>query len=168
MSLLIQENHVGRVIHTQIHLENLINDFITSVVQYPVHLKPIQLDYFGAVHLALALGLSVELKKPLNVLGKMRNDFAHNLDTKIDSNYMNNFYQSFSLEQKNNMMKFAKESKQSWVVDGLSWKKVPPAEQFIFMCISLYYSCLKEIDKQKHQQEMNKLGSVALRLLSEE
>lgn len=127
-----------------------------------------QLDYFGRVHLALALGFSADLKKPLIVLGKMRNDFAHQLDMTINSSVINNFYSSFSLGHRDNMIRVAKETNQSWFVEGLSWKKVPAESKFVFMCIELYYSCLESVGRQKYEKTSNQLGRIALRQALEE
>ena len=65
MSLLMQENELGKVIHTHIHIENLINEYLSCALLFPEQIKPIHLDYFGKIHIALALGLPNELKAPL-------------------------------------------------------------------------------------------------------
>ncbi|MGC9460195.1 hypothetical protein, partial [Vibrio genomosp. F10] len=168
LSLLVQESPLGRVIHTHIHIENIVTDFLSMATCAPENLKPMRLDYFGKIHLALALGLSPDLKVPLLVLGKMRNDFAHQLNRNIDSSSMNNFYKSFSSAHREDMMRVAKETKQSWCVDGVSWKKVSPDDQFIFMCMSLYYYCLRCVDSQKSELANNKLGKIALRQVLDE
>ncbi|MGF1854738.1 hypothetical protein L4B78_00590 [Vibrio anguillarum] len=168
MSLLTQENELGKVIHTHIHVENLINEYLSCVLCSPENIKPINLDYFGKVHLALALGFPNELKKPLLQLGKIRNSFAHKLNSNIDSNYMNNFYGSFSSEQREMMMKIAKETNQPWVVESLSWKDVPSSDKFAYLCISLYYFCNYAIDIQKTEQAYNKIGRIALKQFATE
>ncbi|MEZ9202040.1 hypothetical protein AB4151_06500 [Vibrio splendidus] len=164
-SILLQESDLGKVIHTQIQIEHLINDYLASALEYPEHLKPIGLDYSGKVQLALALGLSSELKKPLGVLGKIRNDFAHNLDTKIDTSYMNNFYDSFPAERKEEFMKVARETNQSWIVESVPWKKVKPEQKFQLLCITLYYWCKFHVESLQQEQKMNKLGRLALKQL---
>lgn len=168
MSLLTQENELGKVIHTHIHIENLINKYLSHVLLFPEHIKPIHLDYFGKVHMALALGLPNELKAPLLQLGKIRNDFAHKVNTKIDSNHMNNFYGSFSPVQREMMIKIAKETNQSWATKNLSWKDVQPSVKFAYLCISLYYFCQHAIDFKKTEQEYNKIGRIALKHLENE
>lgn len=157
MSILKQEHHLGKVIHTQIYIENLINNYLHFAMENPKYLKPLRLDYDGKVHLAIALGFSEELKEPLSMLGKMRNGFAHTLDKKIDSSYMNNFYKSFSSCHREEIMKTAKDTNQSWMVGENLWKKVPPVDQFNFMCITLYYLCISAIQKIKYKKEMDKL-----------
>lgn len=168
MSLLTQENELGKVMHTHIHIENLINEYLSCVLLFPEQIKPIHLDYFGKIHIALALGLPNELKAPLLQLGKIRNDFAHKKNIEIDSNYMNNFHSSFSPVQREMMMKIAKETNQSWATKNSSWKDVQPSTKFIYLCISLYYSCQHAIDLKKAEQAYDKIGRIALKHLESE
>lgn len=59
-----------------------------------------QLDFSQRVSLAVAVGFPKEYASALMYLGKIRNKFAHRLDTKIDNSSMKNFYKSFSPTQK--------------------------------------------------------------------
>jgi hypothetical protein len=163
--LLEQESDLGKVIHTQIIIENMIREYLDNTLRYPKHLKPMNLDYFQVVQLALAMGLNEKLDKPLRILAKIRNVFAHQLDTKIDSNYMNNFYDSFPQEQKEKIMKVARDTNQTWVTECISWKKVKLDQRFQYLCFTLYYWCKLEIEIQRHDQLIDKLGRSALNLL---
>ena len=163
--ILAQEGDLGKVIHTQIQIEHLIDEYIKCSLRQPEFLKHIGLDYFGKVHLALASGLPAELKAPLTVLGKLRNDFAHKLNTQIDSSRINNFYKSFPSSQREKFMTYSKATNQSWIMDDIPWSKVEPSLKFQHLCIALFYWCKTSIDVLKIENEQRKLGSIALRQL---
>jgi hypothetical protein len=138
---LLHENEIGRVILTHIHIEQKINSFLGAALVNPKYLKPMGLDYFGKVHLAICVGFPEDLKGPLVSLGNIRNDFAHKIDQKIDLNKINNFYESFSSSHKEEIMDTLKKSDMSWVKENTSWKKVNPEQKFMVLCISLASYC---------------------------
>lgn len=97
---LLEEDELGAVIRCHIHIESAIDRLIkNSVTDYSQILK-MHLDYFQKIHLAAAIALPAEYISPLASLGKIRNKFAHNLDTKISKSSMNDLYKSFSPRQK--------------------------------------------------------------------
>lgn len=81
---------------------------------------------------------------------------------------MNNFYDSFSSTQREMMMRIAKETNQSWAMRSSSWKDVQPSTKFVYLCISLYYSCQHAIDFKKAEQAYEKIGRIALKHLENE
>jgi hypothetical protein len=89
----------------------------------------------GCVNLALCLGLSEDLQKPLHAIGKIRNNFAHKPNQKIDKNRVDNFFNTFSPNQKSNLMKAIKDS--SWI----KWANATNEEKFTALCLALYYQC---------------------------
>lgn len=138
-SLLTGKSELEQVIYTHIYIENLIIDFLDKICSQPEYIKDIRLDYFGLVHLSLSLGLSSELKSPLACLGKMRNDFAHKLEQKIDKNRINNFYTSFSSTHREKIYNSAKELGIFGLGEGKSWQSIEPRDKFFICCIGLYY-----------------------------
>lgn len=102
---LLREDEVGVVVRAHIHIEQHLNLCIDELVPYPDALRPMELDYFQRVHLLVALGLKEELKGPLLALGKLRNDFAHRLDAVLTEGRVNNFYQTFSGDDKDIIQK---------------------------------------------------------------
>lgn len=133
------EDEIGRVIRTHLYIESLINDFLDIAVPKPEHLKPIKLDFYDKVQLALTLGLPDEFKKPLNFMGKIRNNFSHRLNVGIAENEVNNFFDTFSNEQKEEIINSASIEGLSWVSEGKSWKSIEPSIRFMIMCFALYY-----------------------------
>lgn len=140
-SVLLNEDDLGKVVRIHIHIEALINTYISKAVRAPEHLNKLNLDYSGRVNLALCLGFSVDLQKPLNAIGKMRNDFAHKLEQKIDENRIDNFFNTFSSIQKAELIETIKYT--SWG----RWGKGSSEEKFTALCIALYYMCKMEISK---------------------
>ncbi len=141
--ILMGEDEIGKVLRTQILVEELINKFLEVALKFPKHLKSLRLDY-GKVTLAMCLGLNNELKIPLYMLGKIRNDFAHKINQNIDSNRVNNLFDSFSPSQKKQLMESIKNT--SWK----SWSKGTDEEKFIALCMAIYFMCKISILQFEH------------------
>lgn len=95
-----REDDLGVVIRTQIVVEQYLNNLIDLCVTSPAHVRKMDLDYSSTVKLAMALGLDSRFESSLNCLGKIRNDFAHNLRPEISKNDVNNFYKSLDSMEK--------------------------------------------------------------------
>lgn len=161
-SVLLNEDDLGKVVRIHIHLEELINTYISKAIRSPAHLKKLNLDYSGRINLALCLGFSENLQKPLNAIGKIRNDFAHKLEQKIDENRINNFFNTFSPDQKSELMETIKDT--SWG----SWGKGSSEEKFTALCIALYYLCKMEISKLEFEIKTASLNKVLAELSANE
>lgn len=156
---LLSEDDIGKVVRTHLYVESLVNEFLSGFVPRPLYLKPIGLDYFGKVHLALALGLPETLKGMLLRIGGLRNDFAHKPNQQLDKNNMKNLFDSFTSEQKAELLDRTKNL--SWVPAGKTWRDISPPEQFTVMAISLYYMVKVEItlmtQAREHEREIGRL-----------
>lgn len=97
---LFREDEIGAVIRAHIRLESILIKLVESLITSPKHLNRLNLDYDSYVNLALALGLDEDLGPVLHAMGKLRNNFAHKLDTKLDSGVVNNLYQALSNREK--------------------------------------------------------------------
>lgn len=88
------EDNLGVVIRALIHMEHELDKFIDKMLLKPDELK---LNNFGMrLKVALACGLRQDLKKPLQILGKIRNDFAHQLNTDLTEVHVEELRKSFS------------------------------------------------------------------------
>lgn len=132
------EDEIGKVIRTHIHFENAINHFLFIALEKPQNLKNVKLDYYGKINLAACLGLPEDIIKPLISIGKIRNSFAHNLDNKIDTDKINNFFNSFSNKSKEEMIQNCINKNPPWFPEAKSWKDIAMAERFFVMCFSLF------------------------------
>lgn len=88
---LLGEDELGAVIRGHIHVESKLIEFINARLPYPDGIKDLDIDYFGRVKLAIALGLDPSFGPSLNFVGSLRNRFAHQLNVKIGKQEANNF-----------------------------------------------------------------------------
>jgi hypothetical protein len=102
---LFREDEMGSVIRAHIRIEYLLLQIINNLIPKPQHVKNLGLDYDGAVTLALALGLNDQFGPPFRALGKLRNNFAHKLDTSINSVVAKNLYSSLSTDTKDQVQR---------------------------------------------------------------
>ena len=171
LSIALQkEDEVGRVIRIHLHIENLINQFLQLATPYPDFLSPLKLDYFGKVQLSLALGLPEKFKQPLNFIGKIRNNFAHKLNLKIDKNIVNSFFDTFDEQQKTDLIETSSLDTLSWVGEGRTWKSISPSARFMVMIFALYYGLKTSIvefkadnDIRAYHEKTGRLGKPARR-----
>jgi hypothetical protein len=85
---------LGGVIRLHLYIEHELNIFISSRLPTGV-LDALQLTYSKKINLALTLGLAPDLKGPLKKIGKIRNDFAHNLDHILTVDEVDGLFDSF-------------------------------------------------------------------------
>lgn len=163
---LLSEDDIGKVVRTHLYVESLVNEFLSEFVPHPKHVKPMRLDYCGKVHLALAIGLPEKLKGMLLRIGGLRNDFAHESRQQLDKNNMKNLFDSFTFEQKTELLERTKNL--SWVAAGKKWRDISPPEQFTVMAISLYYMVKVEMmlmkQAREHEREVRHLQAKAAEL----
>lgn len=159
--LLKVENHCGKIISIHCVIENLISDFISLSLTQQDYLKKLHLSHMDRLNLAMALGLSPDIYKPLKSIAKIRNKFARNLHEDIDKSLINNFFESFPSKEndcffsKNHILNMAKELDVFGFREGKTWKKLEPDDQFILLIISLCYSLKYEIDKYQLKKEID-------------
>src|SRR5262249_60949172 len=85
------EDDLGKVVRAHIHIESELQLIIFFAAPNPNHLKSFDRQEFSEkVQLALLLGLRPDLASPLNAAGKLRNKFAHRLDTRLNEEISKN------------------------------------------------------------------------------
>ena len=92
------EDDLGLVVRGHIHVEHELREFIKVAIPKPDELG--RMEYSGRVRLALACGLRSNLKAPLNAVGKLRNDFAHQLGMNLTAERVDNIYNSMDKHDK--------------------------------------------------------------------
>ncbi len=138
--VLLNEDDIGKVIKSHIHIENLIHEFIGQIVVDNEPLKAMNLDYYSAIHLAVALGLPKRLLPPLKCLGSIRNKFAHHIDQKLSKDQINAIYKSFDQTDKLEINTMMESPSFSWVQEGKTWRNESVGMQYTVLCMHLYYS----------------------------
>jgi hypothetical protein len=151
---IFHEDHIGKVIKTHIHVENLVNEYLAVSIKHNEYLKPIQLDYFGRVHLAVATGLTNELLTPLKFIGKLRNSFSHKLEQELTQEVLNNFFDSFTKPHKKEITELASKPSFSWVQDGETWENTTIHNRFMVLCLHLYYELKIELVRLEHHKNL--------------
>lgn len=81
---LAREDDVGLVMKAHLHIEHQLMEFIELHMPFKERCDWQRVSYAGKVELALAFGIREELRKPLALVGKLRNDFAHNLGARLE------------------------------------------------------------------------------------
>ena len=82
--ILIGEDPLGVVIRAHIHIEQEVIEFIRARSHPPDAILAITDSYGRRVRLALKLGLRNDFGKPLEIVGGLRNRFAHRADAVIE------------------------------------------------------------------------------------
>ena len=94
------EDELGVVIRAHIVIEQFLNAPLRGLIVNPKYLEKMNLDYSQTVQLAVTLGLDPRFYPALNSLGKLRNDFAHNLIPSISKQAVNNLYKALDEDTK--------------------------------------------------------------------
>src|SRR5438477_11303402 len=77
------EDELGAVIRAHIHIEALLLELLRLLVKDEGALRKLNHEFSQSVDLAIALGLGPEHAKGLRAFGKLRNEFAHDLNSKL-------------------------------------------------------------------------------------
>ena len=78
-----REDDVGLVLLGHIHIEHQLIELISEVLPFPDRCDWQKINYATKVALAHSCGLPEQLRETLAKIGRLRNEFAHNLDAAI-------------------------------------------------------------------------------------
>jgi len=137
---LLKEDDLGAVVRTHIRIENALKVLVRALLKDPSFYEKMDLDYASTVLLAGALGINKETLPSLNCIGTLRNRFAHNLETKLDANAVQAWYDSLAAEEKDAVQQI---SKDLWVAHKPGspypgFKKLPPRDRFVTIAVQLW------------------------------
>ncbi len=133
------KDDLGVVIRSHIIVEQYLNEIIESPMLFPEkYQNEINLDYHVKVKLAIAIGLHKRFEPSLNVLGTLRNDFAHNIREEITKQDANNFYKSFDEERKKTVQKLLVNIKSRHKEYNLpDYRNLVPKDKFLLYVLTL-------------------------------
>lgn len=77
------------------------------------------------------------------------------LISKIGKNEVNNFYGTFSITQKSEIIETSSIKSLSWISEGKTWKSIEPSDRFMVMCFALYYGVKIALIKLEREQKIN-------------
>ena len=131
------EDELGAVVRAHLFVEHYVDQVIELMVAYPKELKPLKLDFDGKLTLITALGVKPEIRKPLSVLGGMRNKFAHRPNYKLNKSEVNNLYKSLGKDDQALVHKVYSNMSASnpEFHDLPKFKELDPKGQFILLAI---------------------------------
>ena len=98
LDILRGEDDLGIIIRAHIHIEHELTEFIEARLSEPSILKPLRPTYEDKVLLAVGLGFLPEYQAALSNIGKLRNDFAHNLRGTLGKQEANNLRKAMAAE----------------------------------------------------------------------
>lgn len=81
VTALLAEDEVGSVIRSHLYVEAQLSAFLELTVVEPKFLNDLDLSYAKKVELACCLGFDPTFRSALKRIGKLRNDFAHDLSS---------------------------------------------------------------------------------------
>ena len=83
VTALLAEDEVGSVIRSHLYVEAQLSKFLELTVVEPKFLNDLDLSYAKKVNLACCLGFDPKFSGVLKRIGKLRNDFAHDLSSSL-------------------------------------------------------------------------------------
>ena len=92
LKALLAEDEVGCVIRSHLYVERQIDRYIRLAVVEPKYLAGIDLSYAKKVELLCCLGFDRQFRGALKRLGKLRNEFAHDLSLSLTQQAVNDLY----------------------------------------------------------------------------
>lgn len=92
VSALLAEDEVGSVIRSHLYVEAQVNTFLELTVVEPKFLADLDLSYAKKVELACCLGFDAKFRGALRRIGKLRNDFAHDLSSSLSQQVVSDLY----------------------------------------------------------------------------
>lgn len=137
ISVLNGEDELGAVIRAHIHIEALLLELLGLLVKDEVALRKLNLEFSQTVDLAIALGLGPEHAKGLRAFGKLRNEFAHNLNSKLSASRIDNLYESLSTTDKEVVQLAYVRTNSQLGVSPPSFKDLTPKEKFVLIAVAL-------------------------------
>jgi len=152
---LLGEDELGVVIRAHIHIEEYVDKFFAIKIDDCNYLAKIKLEFSEKVLLALSLGLDKEFQKPLMVISKIRNKFAHKTDSTLTESDVNNLYKSFCSEEKAELQDMIKNNPDRPESLSDKYSKLSVMEKLVVMVI--YMSTKFEMIIDEEVQSLQKM-----------
>ena len=130
------EDALGAVVRGHLHIEAGLNDFLAAATPFPERLP--DLSYSQKIGLACAFGLKEEHAPPLRALGKLRNDFAHELSSELSSKAIQKLRSTLGKTDRAAVEAAYRATNRSVLKkEGGPFEKLPPQMQFALIAITL-------------------------------
>lgn len=136
--ILGQEDALGCVIRSHIYLENALIEYVGTVAPYPDRLKRTRFSFNQWLDLALAHGLKAQYRAPLLRLNKLRNEFAHKLDTELTDEVVMDMYHTFSKDDRRIIRDNYRKLRESIVRDEDDFESLGAKDKLAQVVITLW------------------------------
>jgi hypothetical protein len=150
---LLGEDELGVVIRSHIHIEEYVDKFLALKADNYKYLLKIKLEFSEKILLALSLGLDEDFQKPLIVISKIRNKFAHKTDSALTDSDVNNLYKSFCSREKSELQDMIKNNPDGPDSLAKEYSKLSTMEKLVIMI--LYMSSKFEMVINEAVNELN-------------
>lgn len=135
---LLGEDELGVVIRAHFHVEAKLLELLHLLGKDENHLSRLNLEFSQHVELAVALGLNAEHTQGLRALGKLRNDFAHKLDSELSENRITSLYEALSATDKKIVQDAYQQTMNEFDSPSRDFKKLSPKERFVLIATTLH------------------------------
>lgn len=157
LEALLAEDEVGCVVRSHLYVEAQVDRYLCLAVVNPKHLDDLDLSYAKKIELICCLGFDAKFKGALKRLGKLRNNFAHDLSSRLTQKALSDFY--------NALPAFGREAVHISV--GLlhqalgksgnapEYKALPEKFQFVLIVLNLERICCAACDLVQEAKDSN-------------
>jgi|GEM_PF-1242977 len=165
--MLMLQDEVGSVVRSHIHIEGMLNELVELRLIDPAPIKKANFNYEQTCILVIALGLDPLFLPPLKALGNIRNAFAHDLKTRMSAGMMNDFYKSFSPDDKALMNNIYRNLQaKGGLSNKISLSKCEPRDRFSIYALTLRAALAAAIKEAKEWNEGYKIKPINKRVAS--
>jgi len=133
---LTEDDVLGVVVRTHIHIEASIIEFIRARVSFPERIP--RLQYGALLRMASALGLRSEYFESLKLLGDIRNDFGHNLKAVLTDKKVNELFSKLPQDGKEQALKaYDMTTDQRGEINAPPFSQLSAKDRFILISVVL-------------------------------
>lgn len=155
---MFREDPLGAVVRVHLRFENLLSRWLDEVVPHPQYAKNLSKTFASKVELALSLGLHARMGAPLKRINRLRNDFAHKLDTQIDKQVVSDIYTAFNEEDKSLLQKMLSNMKKDLPAEAsVSFTGLDPVDQFRLAAAALWAILRVALANRVYEKEIARL-----------
>lgn len=149
------EDDLGMIVRAHLHIEHWLEKFLfASIPFYEKYKKQINLNFEQKILLCCAMGLTPDIKKPLNAIGTQRNKFAHEPNYKLSVNALREVYKEFTPEHKKQIQDSYRQLALTFNREEKNYNDLPFKLQldylFMFLRKKLMLACNQLCDMKAH------------------
>ena len=159
---LVGEDALGMVLRVHLRIENVLERILQALLPSPGCLlrDDRSLRYEMKVRLVLALGALTDIEAPLRAFGKLRNDFAHQPDKRLDAQSASKLYDSLSAAERHKVLRsFERMKRDKQMPRGVDrFTDLPPEDQFKVITLSVWTSVRTALEQAKRLGPLRPAG----------